>query len=220
MEKGGVSCAFSEENQRRGRGLLTCERLLLLGREWQPRAAGNGSEADGCRGRRSTALHRYASLRPDGGAVSAGADVQPLGTVPTPAVAFLTQKYGAQAGVMVTGSHREPAVNGIKLFDKDGFFQPVPMEWLYGPLSSLEESDLPGRVLARRSAAEDYVTHLLGAADVCLQGMRLAVDCADGAAAATAERLFTSLGAECYMMNAEPDGSRINREGGRCIRNN
>lgn len=148
------------------------------------------------------------------GLCSAGADVQPLGTVPTPAVAFLTQKYGAQAGVMVTGSHREPAVNGIKLFDKDGFFQPVPMEWLYGPLSSLEESDLPGRVLARRSAAEDYVTHLLGAADVSLQGMRLAVDCADGAAAATAERLFTSLGAECYMMNAEPDGSRINREGG------
>lgn len=208
--------AFSEENQRRGEGLcLTCERLLSLGRELAA-SLRQGTEAKpmvvvGGDPRPSTDMLLSALTA---GLCSAGADVQPLGTVPTPAVAFLTQKYGAQAGVMVTGSHREPAVNGIKLFDKDGFFQPVPMEWLYGPLSSLEESDLPGRVLARRSAAEDYVTHLLGAADVSLQGMRLAVDCADGAAAATAERLFTSLGAECYMMNAEPDGSRINREGG------
>ena len=100
--------AFSEENQRRGEGLrLTCERLLSLGRELAA-SLRQGTEAKpmvvvGGDPRPSTDMLLSALTA---GLCSAGADVQPLGTVPTPAVAFLTQKYGAQAGVMVTGSHR------------------------------------------------------------------------------------------------------------------
>ena len=120
-------------------------------------------------------------------------------------------KYGAAAGVMITGSHREAAVNGVKLFDRDGFSRPVPAG---GCTPAASGGGGAGRVQPRRGAAEEYVTHLLAVSEVGLQGMRLAVDCASGAAAATAERLFSSLGAECYMMNAGPDGSRINRDSG------
>ena len=192
---------------------LTCEHLLALGRELaaslKGETAGRLSVAVGSDPRPSSDMLASALTA---GLCAAGADVLLLGMVPTPAVAFLTQKHGAAAGVMITGSHREAAVNGVKLFDRDGFFRPVPAEWMYAP--PRPPAPEPGRVRPWRGAAEEYVTHLLAASEVGLQGMRLAVDCADGAAAATAERLFSSLGAECYMMNAGPDGSRINRDSG------
>lgn len=155
------------------------------------------------------------------GLCSVGADVIMLGVVPTPAVAYLVVKYKADAGVMISASHNPPEFNGIKLFSGDGFKLPDMLEEQIESivLEGDTRLDMPtgaevGRIRAARSAAEDYIRHIKNSVHHSLSGLRIAVDCANGSASATAKALFEGLGAEVHMLNFEPDGVNINKNCG------
>lgn len=151
------------------------------------------------------------------GLCSVGADVYHLGVIPTPAVAFLVGKYKADAGVMVSASHNAAEFNGIKVFSGDGYKLPDALEEQIEAIV-LDRAEVPplrvgpdiGRVSVKPHAVKDYVDHLKSSIHVSLTGMRLAVDCANGAASMTAKRLFSELGASCEMLSDAPDGANIN----------
>ena len=151
------------------------------------------------------------------GLCSVGADVLRLSVVPTPAVAYLVMKYKARAGIMISASHNSYEYNGIKIFDEDGFKLPDALEeQIEGivmgsepppPLATLAEI---GTVSYATNAREDYITHVRSTVPFSLDGISVAIDCACGSAALTAQRLFTSLGASCVMLADKPDGVNIN----------
>lgn len=155
------------------------------------------------------------------GICSVGADVTLLGVVPTPAVAYLVQKYEADAGVVISASHNPMEYNGIKLFSSDGYKLSDAMEEKIEAIV-LDGAEQPpvktgsgiGRLYRSKEAASDYVRHLIGLVPTDCSGLRIAVDCANGAASVTAPLLFAALGAECDILNASPDGANINRNCG------
>ncbi len=151
------------------------------------------------------------------GLCSAGANVVSLGVVPTPAVAYLVTKYGAQAGVMLSASHNPYEYNGIKLFNAKGFklldaqeeeIESIVLDHQI-PFQVKRASEI-GTVSHASRALEDYVDYLKSTLDIDLSGLRVAIDCANGSASATAKALFEGLGAECGIFHAEPDGININ----------
>lgn len=155
------------------------------------------------------------------GLCSVGAEVVLLGAVPTPAVAFLIKKYKADAGIMISASHNPFEFNGIKIFSSDGYKLPDALEAeiesividkskpYYTPLG-----DGLGRVVRCETAVEDYIQHIISTVPYRLDGMKIAIDCSNGSASATAEQLFTRLGAECHMLADKPDGKNINENCG------
>lgn len=155
------------------------------------------------------------------GLCSVGADVSLLGVVPTPAVAYLVKHYEADAGVMISASHNPCEYNGIKLFNGEGYKLSDELEEEIEAIV-LDGAQTPpcptggdvGRVNRCKNAVDDYVRHLLTVTDVDLRGMRLAVDCANGSASATARKLFSALGADCVFLNDQPDGVNINENCG------
>ncbi len=155
------------------------------------------------------------------GIMSVGADAELLGVVPTPAVAYLVKKYGADAGVMISASHNSVEYNGIKLFSGSGFKLPDEVE------NEIEELilDCPekitlcdgvnvGRIKRLENAAEDYIGHLLSTAPCPKRKIRVIADCANGSACATAKKLFSKLGTEFELINDRPDGCNINENCG------
>ena len=155
------------------------------------------------------------------GLTSAGADVVLLGVVPTPAVAYLVTRYGASAGVMISASHNSFEYNGIKIFGADGFKLPDALEEQIesivldkNPPPVSAEPENVGRVTVSDRAVSDYVEHLRVAIPTRFDGLRVALDCANGAASRTAEKLFSSLGAECHVLSDNPDGININNKCG------
>ena len=148
------------------------------------------------------------------GLASAGVDVLRLGVVPTPAVAFLTRSLGADLGVMLSASHNPAPDNGIKFFDRSGYKLPDEIE------DSIEAHlgtawDPPqgahvGRVSDAYDEAERYIAHLLSTAPAPLDGLRVVVDCANGAASAVAPETLRRAGAEVSTIGAAPDGLNIN----------
>lgn len=155
------------------------------------------------------------------GLCSVGADVVRLGVVPTPAVAYLVQKYDADAGVMISASHNPVEYNGIKIFNAEGYKLSDKLEERIEAIV-LDGARTPpaptggevGRVAAAREAVRDYIAHVAGTIVEPIDGLRIAVDCANGSASATAPRLFARLGAECEIIHANPDGVNINRDCG------
>lgn len=155
------------------------------------------------------------------GLCSVGADVMALGVVPTPAVAYLVGKYKADAGVMISASHNSAEFNGIKIFSGDGYKLPDALEEqiesivLGGarPLEPVTGENI-GKVTYKTTAVKDYVDHLKSTVSFSLEGMRIAVDCANGAASATAHKLFDELGAQCDFLFDQPDGININQDCG------
>ena len=155
------------------------------------------------------------------GLCSVGAEVVLLGAVPTPTVAFLIKKYKADAGIMISASHNPFEFNGIKIFSSDGYKLPDALEAeiesivldnskpYYAPLG-----DGLGRVVRCETAVEDYIQHIIDTVPYRLDGMKIAIDCSNGSSSATAETLFTRLGAECHMLADKPDGVNINKECG------
>ena len=127
------------------------------------------------------------------GICSVGGDVMPLGTIPTPAVAFLTVQQQADAGIVISASHNPYAYNGIKVFNAQGYKLSDEMEGRVEDLI-LNHAELPAAVdgaVGRRhhgmhALHSAYVQHLLGSIDCDLTGLRVLVDCANGAASATA----------------------------------
>lgn len=155
------------------------------------------------------------------GLCSVGANVIKLGVVPTPAVALLVRKYKADAGVMLTASHNPCEFNGIKIFSADGYKLPDAFEEQIEAivLDHIKTPPTPvagaiGTVSYESNAARDYIDHVKNTIPYRLDGMRLAIDCANGCAARTAEILFTELGAECHMLFNEPDGVNVNADCG------
>jgi phosphoglucosamine mutase len=155
------------------------------------------------------------------GLCSVGADVIQLGVVPTPAVAYLVGKYKADAGVMISASHNPAEFNGIKIFSGNGFKLPDMLEEKIEDLilDSNKTYTKPiggevGKVTYAHDAAKDYIRHLKSSAHCSLNGMKIAVDCANGSASATAPMLFSELGADVHILSASPDGENINKECG------
>lgn len=151
------------------------------------------------------------------GLCSVGADVQLLGVVPTPAVAYLVRRYEADAGIMISASHNPCEYNGIKIFNEEGYKLSDSLEERIEAMVLDGAGELPcpvggdvGRVSRCETAVDDYVRHLVDAADIDLHDMKLAVDCANGSASATAEKLFSHLGADCVFLSNRPDGVNIN----------
>lgn len=155
------------------------------------------------------------------GLCSVGADVLMLGVVPTPAVAYLVREYGYDAGVMISASHNPCEYNGIKIFQSTGYKLPDSMEEEIEAII-LDEVRIPpvviggdvGKVTLAQNAVRDYINHIADAADKRFYGMRIALDCANGSASVTANELFKQLGAECVVINANPDGTNINENCG------
>lgn len=153
------------------------------------------------------------------GLCSVGADVIDLGVVPTPAVAYLVMKYKADAGVMISASHNPYPFNGIKIFGGEGFKLPDELEDQIERLSGqgqwrLATGDALGQITHCATAVRDYVEHLKSTIPTSLDGLRIAVDCANGSASATAPALFAELGADAVIFSAAPDGVNINENCG------
>ena len=151
------------------------------------------------------------------GLCSVGADVYQLGVVPTPAVAYLVGKYKADAGVMISASHNSFEFNGIKIFSGDGYKLPDDLEEQIesivlgeGAKPQLSVGNDVGMVEDKPTAVKDYIDHLKSTIPTDLTGVKLAVDCANGASAMTARRLFEELGADAHVMFDAPDGRNIN----------
>lgn len=157
------------------------------------------------------------------GLCSAGADVLDLGTIPTPAVAWVTINEKADAGIVISASHNPFEHNGIKIFNGKGFKLSDELE------EKIEAVILSGTDQAPRKthgeigqvrfvapkASEDYIDYLVSTVTSDLSELRILVDCANGAASATAARLFDRF-PELHtdVINADPDGVNINENCG------
>lgn len=149
------------------------------------------------------------------GLASAGADVLRVGVLPTPALAYLVGKLGAELGVMISASHNPMPDNGIKLFASGGH-----------KLADVVEDEITARVMGARfnrptgarigrvrdlpSVSDQYVDHLLATGPYALDGIRVVVDCAHGAASTLAPLAYRRAGAEVVALHAQPDGLNIN----------
>lgn len=155
------------------------------------------------------------------GLCSVGVDVLLLGMVPTPAVAFLVKKYGYDAGIMISASHNPCEYNGIKIFQADGYKLPDALEERIEKII-LDDTAIPpviigadvGRIFTSEMPIFDYIEHIASTVDITFEGMKIALDCANGSASITAPELFMRLGAECGVICAEPDGTNINEDCG------
>jgi phosphoglucosamine mutase len=149
------------------------------------------------------------------GLTSAGADVLRVGTLPTPAIAYLVSEFSADLGVMISGSHNPMPDNGIKLFAAGGRKLPDAVEDEIVDRVDSRGFDRPtgaliGRVRDVPEAAGRYLDHLLLASPQSLAGIRVVVDCAHGAASGIAGEVYRRAGADVVAVHARPDGLNIN----------
>jgi phosphoglucosamine mutase len=157
------------------------------------------------------------------GLASVGVEIRSAGVITTPGVAFLARSKGFDAGVVISASHNPWTDNGIKVFSGDGYKLPDTRELSIekeifallqvdatAPGSTPDISSLPGEESLRHA----YVRWLAGSISTDLSGLRVAVDCANGAAAAEAPELFRALKIDATFLNAAPDGQNINENCG------
>ena len=151
------------------------------------------------------------------GACSVGANVVYVGVIPTPAIAYLTKKYRVDAGVVISASHNPVEFNGIKFFDGNGFKLPDALEDEIEDLirSGMKDVQFPtgpsvGKIKYRTDAREEYINHAVRAVPVDLTGMRIVVDCAEGASFYTSVETLKELGADIVAIHNNPDGTNIN----------
>ena len=163
------------------------------------------------------------------GLCSVGADVMLLGEIPTPAVAYLVRKYEYDAAVMISASHNPCEYNGIKIFQKTGYKLPDALEEEIESII-LDKAQVPpvrvggevGRITRSKTAVHDYVNYLSGVAEddlsssgyKDLHGLKIAVDCSNGASSVTAPELFMRLCDDCFFMASHPNGTNINEKCG------
>lgn len=151
------------------------------------------------------------------GACSVGANCIYVGVLPTPAVAYLTRKYKVDAGVVISASHNPVEFNGIKFFNGEGYKLPDALE---DEIEALIRSDMQGvkfptgtgigKIKYRTDAREEYINHSIRAVNVNLQGMKIVVDCAEGASYYTSVEALKELGAQVVAIHNNPDGTNIN----------
>ena len=151
------------------------------------------------------------------GACSVGANCVYVGVVPTPAVAYLTHKYRVDAGVVISASHNPVEFNGIKFFDGNGYKLPDELE---DEIEALIREDMPGikfpigpgvgKIKYRTDAREEYINHAIKAVPVDLTGLKIVVDCAEGASYYTSVEALKELGGTVVAIHNNPDGTNIN----------
>lgn len=151
------------------------------------------------------------------GLCSVGCNVLSIGIVPTPAVAYLVGLYECEAGIMISASHNPCEYNGIKIFQKTGYKLDDAIEEEIEAiiLDNAEEIDIKiggdvGNRLYSKTAVNDYIDHVVSTTDVRFDGLKIALDCANGSASVCAKEIFTRLGAKCIMLSDTPDGTNIN----------
>lgn len=156
------------------------------------------------------------------GICSAGVDVIKLGVIPTPAVAYLVRKYEADAGVVISASHNPVEYNGIKFLNNKGFKltdeeeEEIERIIIENKVESIESpiGNKVGRIIEKENAYEDYISYVDNIIDLDFKGMKIALDCAEGANYKCAPELFKRKGAEVYVIHNNPDGTNINRDCG------
>ena len=152
----------------------------------------------------------------EAGFVASGVDVNLIGPLPTPAVAYLTQRFGCSFGVVISASHNPYEDNGIKFFDASGSKLSDELEeriesFLDGPLRTLESMALgkAARVDKSRVVYQEFCASTLGSG-MDLSGLKVVIDCANGAAYKVAPRVLSDLGAEIIPIGCSPNGRNIN----------
>ena len=151
------------------------------------------------------------------GLCSVGADVVTLGTVPTPAVAYLVANSDADAAIMLSASHNPYEFNGIKIFGAEGFkltdeeemeIEEIVLDHILP--YDLKWNDELGVIRSGETLMEQYIDHIVSTVEGDLSGIRVAADCANGSASATAAKIFAKLGADVTILNDKPNGVNIN----------
>jgi len=158
------------------------------------------------------------------GMCSVGTSVHTAGVVPTPAISFLVRKHGFDAGVVISASHNPVADNGIKFFNSDGYKLSDALENEIEDILFNGEHLIPnpigaevGTKIVFEAASDDYVNDIVSVFDdrnVTFKGMKVALDCANGATFRIAPLVFEKLGAEVLVINNTPDGININKDCG------
>lgn len=150
------------------------------------------------------------------GLLSVGANVMRLGVISTPGVAFLTKQLQASAGIMISASHNPYYDNGIKIFGTDGYKlsdeEEIEIEKLLESSGEVEYvyNDEIGRVENYYEGSQKYLNYLQKTVTSDFSGMKIALDCANGATTNLAPQLFASLGAEIEVFGNQPNGTNIN----------
>jgi phosphoglucosamine mutase len=156
----------------------------------------------------------------EAGLVAAGADVALLGPMPTPAVAFLTRSLRADAGIVISASHNPHHDNGIKFFSANGEKLSDEVEQAIEHELELEFTTVPSEQLGKAIRVSDAVARYAEfckatvAEDFSLRGMKIVLDCANGATYQVAPKVFSELGADVIAIGDKPDGFNINRDVG------
>lgn len=152
------------------------------------------------------------------GLLSESAEVLLAGVLPTPGVAFLTEELDAGAGIVISASHNQFKDNGIKVLGPGGVKLPDDIEKAiereFEDLQPHPETVRVGTASEVKDASGIYVDHLLSCIHVDLSGLKIALDCANGAAYRVAGEAFSRLGADVQVIAAEPDGTNINLDCG------
>ncbi|MDE6774775.1 MAG: phosphoglucosamine mutase [Ruminococcus sp.] len=201
---------------------LTCEFAIQLGRAFVAVMAGNKKNRTKVlvgRDTRNSADTIEAALC--AGICSAGADAEIMGEVPTAALAWNIKQRGACGGIMITTSRGGSEYSGMKLFSHYGYRLGDDRESEIERLIRNNSEEIEpktrneyGNILHCESALDDYMNYIMElSSNVDLRGMKIAVDCANGCASYTAEKLFTDLGAEVIITGSSPDGFNINQTG-------
>ncbi|ASU56668.1 phosphoglucosamine mutase [Nocardiopsis dassonvillei] len=175
---------------------------------------GDGARPKAVVGRDPRASGEFLEAAVVAGLASTGVDVVRVGVLPTPAVAYLTGALGADFGVMLSASHNPAPDNGIKFFARGG--QKLEdaleeeIEGMLGVPSTPAVGDLVGRVTDAADGAERYIEHVLASVPHSLKGLKVVVDCANGASALVAPEALRRAGAEVVAIGDQPDGHNIN----------
>ena len=151
------------------------------------------------------------------GICSVGANAIFVGVMPTPAIAYLTRKHKVDAGVVISASHNPMEFNGIKFFNGNGYKLSDALEDEIEELitNNMKDVVLPigsgvGKIEYRFDLVEQYVKFMKNCVPVDLTGMKIVIDCAEGAAYYTSVQTLTDLGAELVALHTKPDGTNIN----------
>lgn len=192
-------------------GLATAAAELLSGGDGPP-----GHRPTAVVGRDPRASGEFLEAAVVAGLAGSGVDVLRVGVLPTPAVAHLTAALGANFGVMLSASHNPMPDNGIKFIARGGHKLPDDMEdriearYVEGVGEPRPTGAAVGRVRDHEEALDTYVAHLVGVLPNRLDGLRVVIDAAHGAASRVSPEAFARAGAEVVAIGAEPDGLNIN----------
>ncbi len=165
--------------------------------------------------RRSSYMFEYSLVA---GLTASGADVYLLHVTPTPSISYIVRSEGFDCGIMISASHNAYYDNGIKVINGSGYKLEAEIENLIEDYIDGKSEEIPfakrediGRTIDYAIGRHRYIASLISVATRSFKGVRVGLDLANGAATTVAKGVFDALGAKTYVINAEPDGTNINR---------